>query len=519
MKTKNHDVIASYALHAARLLCLGALITAGQAASIWDGGGTDGNWSTSANWNLDTAPVSGSTTDIQMAGTTRLNSTVDSPFTLRTLVFSSGAGAFNLSGNTITIAGTGADANGVENQSASLVTINNNFALTGATQFKATSGDLILNGGINLGGVSAVNFKAAAGKTLTLSGVVSGNVTTTVGFNSGGTIRINGANTYTAAATSIFNATVIVGVDTSATSGAFGAGTSAIQMGSSGASTTPTLLTGGQYTVSRNIQIVNGTNPTNATIGGSSAAISTFSGNITNGSASAAAQALTLSSTTGGRVNVTGNIVRATGASGTGDNLTKTGAGIVALAGTSSHLGTTAVNQGTLLVTGTLSSGGGAVSVANGAALGGNGTINRAVVVDGILTPGEMDALGVSQAGTLTLGSGLTLSSLSTVKFDLGTARDLIAITGDFTLDGTLDLNALTGFAAGSYTLFTYTGTLTDNGLDWGTLPSGFTYSLDTSSTGVVSLTVVPEPNAVWLLSGALLFWVMWKTKSRTKVA
>ena len=46
-------------------------------------------------------------------------------------------------------------------------------------------------------------------------------------------------------------------------------------------------------------------------------------------------------------------------------------------------------------------------------------------------------------------------------------------VTGDLTLAGTLNVTALPGFAAGTYTLITYTGTLTDeDGLQIANLPA-----------------------------------------------
>jgi len=484
----------------------------GPAQSVWTGAGTDANWSTPGNWQGSVSPTSSTATAIQMAGTTNLNVNVDSPFTLTSLIFNPNAGAFTLGGSTISLYSTGPDVTGVENQSNSAITINNAFTMLGSAQFRALAGNLTLNGNINLN-TYTVNFKAATGKTLTLNGVISGAASPT--FNSGGTIAINGANTY-GGSNAIFNATVVVGVSDvlsggNIVSGAFGTQASTVVLGTAGAATTPILMLGGAYTLTKNLQVASSaTNATTATIGGNTAAVSNYTGTLTLGSASAPAASATLAAASGGRVNFTGNIVRATGATGTSDSITKTGAGVVALGGASiGYLGTTAVNAGTLLINGTMASGGGAVSVASGATLGGNGTINRAVNVasGGTLSAGDMDASGAtSLAGTLTIVGDLSLAS-STLKFDLGTASDLVAVTGNLTLGGTLNLTALSGFGAGTYELFSYTGTLTNNGVSLGTLPSGYTYSLSTSTAGQVDLLVaaVPEPgqNALLLLGGA----------------
>ena len=65
---------------------------------LWDGGGADNNWSSAANWNPDTsAPVSASSTVVQLDGTNRVTATQDiaAPFVLNRLDFSNGPAGFN----------------------------------------------------------------------------------------------------------------------------------------------------------------------------------------------------------------------------------------------------------------------------------------------------------------------------------------------------------------------------------------------------------------------------------------
>jgi autotransporter-associated beta strand protein len=477
-------------------------------AQTWTGLGGDSNWSTSANWS--SLPSSSTSTAIVFNGTTGLTSTVDSAFTAQSIIFSSGSGAFTLGGSQLSINGGGADTNGIENQSSSLITINNALKLTVASQIRALSGDMTIGGTLNLNGVSAANFKAGAGKTLKMNGVISGSVTGTVGFNSGGTIQLNAYNTYTSNSTQILNATVVVGVNTTTTSGAFGNGSGQIQMGTTTAATAPTILLGGSYTFARGILInTPGTGVTTATLGGSTADISNFTGTIQNGVGGAAAQALTLTAASGGRVNFTASIIRSPSGTGTGtlDTITKTGLGTVALSGTDNNWqGATTVQQGALLVNGIIVSGGSGITVNSGATLGGFGTINRDVniLAGGVFSTGDFNTSGVSTTGTLTVVGNLAFANTSTLKFDLGAISDTASVSGNLTLDGILDVTAASGFGAGTYTLLSYSGTFVNNTLTLNTLPAGFNYALDVSTVGQVNLIVsaIPEPASIAFVLG-----------------
>ena len=64
-------------------------------------------------------------------------------------------------------------------------------------------------------------------------------------------------------------------------------------------------------------------------------------------------------------------------------------------------------------------------------------------------------------------------------------------MTGNLTLGGTLNIADAGGFTNATYTLFTYGGALTYNGLTVGTKPNAtFTYTVDTNTIGVVKLDV-----------------------------
>jgi polygalacturonase len=89
----------------------------------------------------------------------------------------------------------------------------------------------------------------------------------------------------------------------------------------------------------------------------------------------------------------------------------------------------------------------------------------------------------------LTDATGLTLPGSTMQNFSLGTNRSTLAVTGDLTLDSTLNISGGDGFTATSYTLFSYTGSLSGQPV-LGTTPAGHNYILNTNTPGKVMLTV-----------------------------
>lgn len=336
-------------------------------SQTWVGLGTDGNWSTAANWDT-TSPASASTTVVTLSGTTGLTSSVDTAYTVKSIVFASGSGAFNVTGQQISLQGTDGTLDIVNNSTTDQV-INNNIKLLSnsgiSTGWNTAYGTLTVNGNVD-GNGKTLTFANSSTRAMTVNGIVSG--ASWVQIYGAGYVVLNNANT------------------------------------------------------------------------------------VTSGMAV----------------------------------------------------------SGKLIVNGSLATSANALVIQNAGLLGGKGVINKSVTIQngGILSAGEINASNVSQANLLTLGSNLTLNNTSKLKFDLGTASDLVTVAGNLTLDGSLDVTAMSGFDLGSYTLFSYTGTLTDNTLDLGTMPSmGYNYSIDTSTIGLVKLNVVPEPKtwALCLLATAVL--------------
>ena len=170
--------------------------------------------------------------------------------------------------------------------------------------------------------------------------------------------------------------------------------------------------------------------------------------------------------------------------------ITKIGSGTFMLSGNNSYSGDTTVSNGTFLVNNTAGegTGSGAVTVVDGATLGGSGIIGGPVTVNGTLAPGA----GV---GTVAISNSLTINGGAVLQYALGMSSDRTVVSGNLTLDGTLNVTDAGGFTNGTYTLFRYGGTLTTNGtasiLTIGTTPDpSLGYTVDISSNGYVNLIV-----------------------------
>jgi autotransporter-associated beta strand protein len=166
--------------------------------------------------------------------------------------------------------------------------------------------------------------------------------------------------------------------------------------------------------------------------------------------------------------------------------LVKTGTGTFTLTDTNVYSGGTTVSNGTLLVNNSTGSGTGTnfVKAYAGATLGGTGVISGpvSILAGGVLSPGN-------PTGTLTISNSLTLNTGAISSFGLGTNSDRVVVKGNLALGGTLNVTNLGGLAAGTITLFTYTGTVSGS-LTLGVMPAGFKFVLSTNVAGQVNLLV-----------------------------
>jgi fibronectin-binding autotransporter adhesin len=179
--------------------------------------------------------------------------------------------------------------------------------------------------------------------------------------------------------------------------------------------------------------------------------------------------------------------------------LTKTDLGTLILNGANTYGFITNVNAGTLLINGSVAGGASALIVGANGTIGGTGT-SRGGVISGILAPG-----GLNTPGTMTFNGPITLNAGATLRYRLGQAdtaggalNDLAVVNGALTLNGTLNVTQSAGgnFLQGVYRLINYTGALTDNVLDVGTLPAGFTGVIQTSIANQVNLIASGAPPA-----------------------
>lgn len=144
---------------------------------VWDGGGADDNWTTAANWVGDIAPGIG--VELHFAGSTRLtpNNDFAADASFADITFDSGAGAFVLGGNRITLTGA------ITNNDDSVQTLNHALIMSATRTVDAASGNVVIGGVLSgAGGLT----KAGTG-TLTLTGTNTYTGTTTI---SAGTLSI-----------------------------------------------------------------------------------------------------------------------------------------------------------------------------------------------------------------------------------------------------------------------------------------------------------------------------------------
>jgi autotransporter-associated beta strand protein len=251
----------------------------------------------------------------------------------------------------------------------------------------------------------------------------------------------------------------------------------------------------------------------------SGAAITT--GNVLQSPAVNNAQTVTLNSAFGSFT--LGSTISNSSVGGVNVNsVIKTGTGTADLTGHNTYSGSTTVSEGRLLVNGSIT-GGGTVSVAPGATLGGSGSIAGPLNVSGVLSPGTSLAGFASGAVAMTTGSTFLYEATddSSAGADLMVANGSLSLT-EVTLDvANANLDLSTWLVGAKLTLISYHGSITSGftGYADDTVYTGgifgsnqwqfnyndtshgnnFTGDIPLDATSFVTFTVVPEPHTALL--------------------
>ncbi len=446
--------------------------------------------SSAMTWSGETAVTNSGSGTLLFSGNQTFNNGTKQTFT------NSGTGTITLA-DAITYANTGGASGGgivlnlINNNSTAgsfnvgnlggLGSATNPFYLnvggTGTVKFSgSTSGDLFSNSAIlivqsgatfdfngnpegmgAIAGAGTIAMTSAASITTSLAGyyVFSGKLT------GSGALAVNSTNTETlvlsgststyTGATSVLGGTIIVSANApSGSAGALGNASSAVLVGNtSGANSAALLMDTAGVTIVRNILLQSGNTGT-ATLGGlNTTGTVTYGGSITLGTASAAAKGLTVYSASGGTVLFTGNLLRATSATGTTDTLTVVASGTVTLQGSGdTFTGATTVGGGTLVLDHTVSNTAKLSSTAGLTLSGGSLSLS-----------GSSAAASTQTVGGLTLGSSTApLGGGGQIKVTSGTNLNATLILGTITHNtgGTVDFSTInTGTGVASITTTT----------------------------------------------------------------
>ena len=270
-----------------------------------------------------------------------------------------------------------------------------------------------------------------------------------------------------------------------------------------GANTGVLVYTGAGSTTDRVINLAGSTGGATIDQSGASGLLK-FTGNMT---AAAGVKTLTLQGSANGTGEFNGAI-----SDGSGNvALTKSGTGTWTLSGTNNYTGATAINNGTLLVTGSTASGS-AVAVNAGGTLGGTGTVNGTITmaINATIAPGT----GGTTIGTLTTQDvNMNGSSNYSVDLDGSTQNaDLISAAGHtVTLAGNLTVTSNINAANGKVYTIVSAGTVTSqfNGLPNGlTFTSGSrSYQIAYTGTTVTLTDVVHSSTRTWDGGGGDDYW------------
>ena len=479
------------------LLINGTLSITTNGVTFWNGGGTDGNWSTAANWN-GTAPVNGQSLIFQ--GAARLSNTNNLLTSAGQVIFNNTG--FALAGNPVSLLWGLANVTGNN-------TWNIGTTLAAAQSFVSSNSTLTVSGPVT-----------NAGYVLTLDG--PGSIAVSALITGAGGLVKNGTGTSSLSVQSTYTGGTIINAGTLNLTGGGGSsgtirGTATVNSGgtlqmstgdafgySGGASALTTVnLTGGTLNINTTANETLGSatlNLAGGAITGNTGGNLDFYGGGSSLNSLAATNTATISGvplsplrqgsttftvaagSTAAGIDLDISSVLRTSPSGdaSGAVLYKAGNGTLRLSGVNTFAKPLTISGGTVLVTGSLASGC-TVTAAIGGTLGGTGNVKGPATVQfgGILAPGN------NGIGILTISNTLGLAGATVMEISKNggiLTNDQVVVSSMLTRGGTLIVTNIgtNALAAGdSFRLFNasaLTGTFTNyifpaltNGLGWNT--------------------------------------------------
>lgn len=227
--------------------------------------------------------------------------------------------------------------------------LSSGLTLGGSSTGNVVRGDVYVQNPPGSGYTQPINVLKAGSSAWTIAGAFSGGGSLTM---SGGTLTLAGNSSYTGNSTLNAGTVIIATNAPNNANGAFGKNTTELTLGVAGGNSDAAILIAGPYTVGRAIRLpTSNTNDAGTrvlTLGGNTAAASTFSGIVYLGTANQTGRGLTLTAAEGGQVTFAAAIQEPAGMDPTAYGMTKTGAGTVVLAAVNTFRGEVRVEAGTL---------------------------------------------------------------------------------------------------------------------------------------------------------------------------
>lgn len=409
----------------------------------WDGGGGDNVFGTGANWADNSSPSPGSASDLIFTGTTRLtpvnNYTAFDDF--RNITFTSGAGSFSVSGNSIDWFGK-IENNDDSDQSVSLSNLSMKKA--GGGEVNPVSGNLTIGGGGEIFNDNNEDLHVYGdnGFTLTLGMDFNGNSSASLIVEENSIARITVAQSY-AGTTEIDEGAVHI-----AEGGSLNGGTVFVGNGGTIGVSASFLIVdaNGGTTIDETVDINAGSGG-NRTVGGNNTSgVNTYSGAISRDS-DGDDETVTLTAASGGTVAYSGAL-------GGDDNVIIDGGGTTRFLTTAkTYTGDTVIQGSSTLQLNTANM----IADSSDISIGSGSTLELNGVNEGVKSLSGAGNVALTSGGDLTIvdGAGQTLSGAINGTGDVlkqGTANQTLSGVNTFSGSLYIDQGTITIGSGGDIT-------------------------------------------------------------------